>query len=942
MLSLAEFQMIAGDFSASRASHMTALEGLERLDWVEDSDNFLRGLTLLSLANLDLSQRSYDAATKHLHASLKQFEHIEHLEGVPMADVYNKLVWCHLKQDNIAAAKEASARAQPYLNFAQTLQPAARMQLEIAAASPDDLTETITSLTELADSREAQQTDLSVLQQKLALAKSRSHRDQAIREVGETLQDEHNFLNDVVRLLEPQLQVSRTAITQDRLMEATSLSLQFPQDHVHAATAEWVINLHNRLPELASVARRAHAAMDSLEECNAFARWEQVARKLAQLPSAFKVGLPPDTVAATISTLREDEAERFQKLPQRVQSIYNDKPEWIGLKELRSAMEPDEALVILRRSLTPGRLLSSQYPANPAETYVAWIIPATAEAPVRVVNLGPTQELEQTVQQTLQAIHKLAGRITHGGSQAEAIGQEQRLLKRLSEQLWAPVESELQSDTRQLTLCADSSLHAVPWAGLPDRNETLLSERFTIRYLSTPRDLVRTPPTANGGSPMVISQPDYQRQDPAFAELPRVERMRLSRKASGQAIGISRNDLVRALENTANSDEDFLSLLNPDTQSSVPDDRRLCDEIERLTGERLSHFQLAEASEYRLLTSRPAAVLQISAAGFENQPRRTERRMDFCEPALRRLVASSQIHEYHPLTCCGLLMSGSQAESAHAHLDDGIWTGADIAAMNLDGTKLVVLAQAPQQSDGQPAVSVGLIPQLFQIAGARAVVSQTLPVDTELSQSLLQRVYRHLASGVDVAVAVQRAQQEIRQQLISESGYAPVSQWAGLRVTGASTASQFRPVRTAETEVDDNMPQHDHDGQVDVSDPKSVARLVLQRYAEKDVGGLLALSQEGPVAEYVLQKYAPGSSRYQSLFSESAWRWQAVKNWNGQLPQVSYTLQRRPSTKANADYARVEFGRSEAEVYVVTLERKGEKWLFEDIHSPDAADFPRP
>lgn len=106
------------------------------------------------------------------------------------------------------------------------------------------------------------------------------------------------------------------------------------------------------------------------------------------------------------------------------------------------------------------------------------------------------------------------------------------------------------------------------------------------------------------------------------------------------------------------------------------------------------------------------------------------------------------------------------------------------------------------------------------------------------------------------------------------------------------------------------------------------AEKVLDLYETKDIPKLLALSPDGPPPASVLRKYAPGTARYKSLFSDDAWRWQAVQKWQGGISVVRYERT-----------ALVEFVKDETEgrSNFVRLEFEGGKWKFE-LMSEDGAD----
>ncbi|MEP3479947.1 MAG: hypothetical protein ABJZ55_11920 [Fuerstiella sp.] len=124
-------------------------------------------------------------------------------------------------------------------------------------------------------------------------------------------------------------------------------------------------------------------------------------------------------------------------------------------------------------------------------------------------------------------------------------------------------------------------------------------------------------------------------------------------------------------------------------------------------------------------------------------------------------------------------------------------------------------------------------------------------------------------------------------------------------------------------------------------DARNFATKMLKIYQTKEVKKLLDHSTDGPATPRMLQRLAPGSGRYNSLFGDSSWRWKAVKNWNGKLAAVKYHRT-----------AMVQFtkGAGTTELGFVTLVLETGKWKFQSIDhmtersvlSPMSANFKLP
>jgi len=123
-----------------------------------------------------------------------------------------------------------------------------------------------------------------------------------------------------------------------------------------------------------------------------------------------------------------------------------------------------------------------------------------------------------------------------------------------------------------------------------------------------------------------------------------------------------------------------------------------------------------------------------------------------------------------------------------AQLNDGVLTGEEIVAQDLRGTELVTLSVAPKVPfslpfGGLPESEVlGMLPHAFQLAGARAVLSNDWETNQPATQRLMIAFYKQLASGKEKAAALRAAQLEIRDDSGAEP--MPATFWANFRLTG--------------------------------------------------------------------------------------------------------------------------------------------------------------
>ena len=120
--------------------------------------------------------------------------------------------------------------------------------------------------------------------------------------------------------------------------------------------------------------------------------------------------------------------------------------------------------------------------------------------------------------------------------------------------------------------------------------------------------------------------------------------------------------------------------------------------------------------------------------------------------------------------------------------------------------------------------------------------------------------------------------------------------------------------------------------QVDRTDALETARAVLQAYRARDIVALSEFCEAGN-RRILMELVRDGERhpRYRSIWV--TWRWQRAQAWDGRMDEVRYRQM------GDGLRARAKFAESPEEVFVVTLQLLDGKWVWDDIHSPDRADY---
>ncbi len=286
------------------------------------------------------------------------------------------------------------------------------------------------------------------------------------------------------------------------------------------------------------------------------------------------------------------------------------------------------------------------------------------------------------------AIQAALGALVHPGK----AWREQ--LRALDELVFAPVrhaaDAQRSVATRRFLISPDGHLHLVPFAALVGVDGRHLVEHTSITYLSSGRDLVPVEREAPRSRPLVLAAPDYGGR---YKPLP-------GTKAEAEALR----------EHFANIDL----------------------------------FEGPQATKQVLSRARAPMFVHVATHGFFK---------GFKAPSSRRSRSWRDQRDVAPmnsdplplpdldvdidraLDAAGLILAGATDGEA-------ILTAREVASIDLDGTRLVVLS-ACETGVGQIASSEGVygLRRAFAIAGAQTQVVSLWKVDDDATRELMSRYY---------------------------------------------------------------------------------------------------------------------------------------------------------------------------------------------------------
>jgi tetratricopeptide (TPR) repeat protein len=289
--------------------------------------------------------------------------------------------------------------------------------------------------------------------------------------------------------------------------------------------------------------------------------------------------------------------------------------------------------------------------------------------------------------------------------------------------VWRPFAA-LVKNASTVFIAPDGDLSLVSFAGLLDDDRKYLIEKYPIHYLASGRDLIRMQDKAPSGSGLLaMGDPDFER---------------LSQSAPAASISVP---LVLAAFNLRSSCE----ALNKLRVAALPGTRREVESVvmqwKRSGAEAaLACFDSGATEECFKQQAPGKRVIHLATHGFYIS--------EECKP-IRSLHALQESLESsvgeNPFLQSGFLLAGANRHGNGANEpggDDGIVTAEAVAAMNLQGTDLVVLSAC---ETGLGAVKSGEgvygLRRAFQVAGARTVISALWPIDDKATAEFMGRLF---------------------------------------------------------------------------------------------------------------------------------------------------------------------------------------------------------
>jgi tetratricopeptide (TPR) repeat protein len=460
----------------------------------------------------------------------------------------------------------------------------------------------------------------------------------------------------------------------------------------------------------------------------------------------------PESYRARLKSLA-DKAEELES------ALSARRPEFraqtVTLTTVQSALPAGAALVEFA-VYTPQNLRNEENNKLPPR-YLAYLL--TAQGQPKWTDLGEAAPIDRAITSWRQALRDPRRTDVN------------RLARAVDEKVMRPVLALAQPELgefRRLLIAPDGLLNLVPFAALVGRQGSYLVERYSISYLTSGRDLLRSPVRRPDNQyTVIVADPDYG--------------------AAGNAFAARRRDvgLPHGLPQSAGSNFNLDQIYFPPLKGTAGEARALKTILPRA-----KVFTRGQATEAALKQLHSPGILHVATHGFflRDQDLELADGPDVGAATVRSGGASDQPIE-NPLLRSGLALAGVNLRLGRVDQgDDGVLTALEAAGLDLWGTKLVVLS-ACDTGVGEVKNGEGVfgLRRALSLAGSETQVMSLWPVSDLGARDLMTEYYRALERGEGRGDGLRRVQIEMlkrkgRRHPFYWASFIQSGEWANLEV----------------------------------------------------------------------------------------------------------------------------------------------------------------
>jgi CHAT domain-containing protein/Tfp pilus assembly protein PilF len=409
----------------------------------------------------------------------------------------------------------------------------------------------------------------------------------------------------------------------------------------------------------------------------------------------------------------------------------------VTVAQVQSALPQHTALIeLLRYSHYLGK---DKYEAR----YGAVVIAPSGEP--KWVPLGGAQEVEKDVQLYQKSVH---------GKTDEATLSS--VLKTLNNQVWAPIEKALPAGTTTVIVSPDAQLSFVSFATLVGSDDKFVSEKYSVRYVASGRDLLREFKTSGNSETNVYANPDFGRK-PASPDLNR------------EAMVALRSLELRDLQNIS---------LPP-----LPGTAAEAAALVKRFGSSAKVFLGPNATKEELRRVNSPHILHLATHGFFLPEIELGKPNNVSAP--EEEIPKGKL--VNPMHRSGLALAGAQTTleawsrgEVPPIENNGIVTAEEVGGLKLDGTWLVVLS-ACETGSGEAKAGEGVmgLRRGFIQAGAQNLLMTLWPISDMTTVQIMFDFYDRAQKTKNAPQALADTQRDWLVKLRKEHGSLEAVRLAG-------------------------------------------------------------------------------------------------------------------------------------------------------------------
>ena len=456
---------------------------------------------------------------------------------------------------------------------------------------------------------------------------------------------------------------------------------------------------------------------ENKEAIKTFQELAAVRAQLSKLVFSQEYQQAPDRLKQRFDDLNARRLELESKLSRLSQAYAQEKKKAkADARQVASSLPRGSALVEFARirvaDFKAGR--NSWLP----DRYLAFIIHDDPNAPVRLVDLGEADKIDQAIQRFKQAVTNLK----------DLEGRESAVQGlNLYNMVFSPLTPSLEN-VKMLFVAPDGNLNLIPFEVLNTPDGRYLIDDYTFNYLSSGRDILglsdRKPMK---GKALLLGDPDFD----LTGKGKKTELRKLNIAPEKTGVPIQRSLDCRGLKFTA--------------LEGTREEVQAIGKI--LGGQRARSYLGAQALEEILFKTDSPPILHLATHGFFLDDADFNAIMR--QPGLAP-DEEANLSVENPLLRSGLALAGANKafQVASQGYYDGLLTAEKILGLRLRKTDLVVLS-ACETGLGEVRSGEGVygLRRAFTQAGAKGIVMSMWSVPDQETKELMVKFYQNIASG---------------------------------------------------------------------------------------------------------------------------------------------------------------------------------------------------